>query len=105
MKKISIFGHELAVTFNMAVQIEFEELSGKAFSIDNLETQKATMQLCYASLKVANDNVPFTFDEMTANISVEQTAELKNAVFTSMSEWFVIPEVIEQKEEEDGSKN
>lgn len=43
---------------------------------------------------------------MTAQISVEQTAELKNAVFTAMSEWFVIPEVIEQKEAaEDGSKN
>jgi hypothetical protein len=102
---MTILGQELAVTFNMAVQIEFEDLSGLAFDLNILGTQKATMMLCYAALKVANGKVPFTFEEMVSNITVEETAELKNAVIEAMNKWFKIPEVIGQQPKEEGEKN
>lgn len=102
---MTILGQELAVTFNMAVQIEFEEVSGLAFDLNMLGTQKATMQMCYAALKVANGKVPFTFEEMVSNITVEETAELKNAVIGAMNKWFKIPEVIDQQPTEEGEKN
>lgn len=93
MRKVKVLGHELDIMFNMAVQIEFEEISGKPFDIKTLDTQTATMQLCYASLKVSNHKVPFTFEDMVNIIDVEETASLKDAVFDEFREWYKIPKV------------
>lgn len=108
MKKVTLFGKEYAVTFNMAVQIRFEDMSEKPFDLSTLDTQKATMQLCYASLKEANDKIPFTFEDMVKDLSVGETGELKNAVIASMNEWFEIPKVMQkdgQPEQEQDGKN
>lgn len=120
---VKLFGREYAVAFNMAVQIEFEEMSGLQFDLGGkdspgtLGTQKATMQLCYASLKVANDKLPFTFEQLIGKetynnfglgLSVAETAELKNAVMDEMFQWFEIPKVMQTEEEptgEDDEKN
>ena len=97
----------------MAVQIEFEELSGLPFDPGDgnrpgtLGTQKATMQLCYASLEVANDKLPFSFDQLIGKelynldcgLSVDETAALKNAVMSEMFEWYEIPKVMQTDEE------
>ena len=66
------------------------------------------MQLCYASLKEANDKLPFSFDEMLKDLSVSETGELKNAVIASMNEWFEIPKVMQkddQPQQESDGKN
>ena len=92
----------------MAVQIRYEEMSEKPFDLSTLDTQKATMQLCYASLKEANDKLPFTFGEMLKDLSVSETGELKNAVIASMNEWFEIPKVTQkddQPQQEQDEKN
>jgi hypothetical protein len=94
MNKINILGHELNVTFNMAVEIEYEEMSGKPFDLESMNTQKATMQLCYAALKVANNKVPFTFEELNRKATFGETAELKTSVIEAMNEWLVIPTVM-----------
>ena len=109
MKKINILGHELDVTFNMAVEIEYEEMSGKPFDLEKMNTQKATMQICYASLKIANNKVPFTFEQMNGKLSRNETADLKNAVIEAMNEWLGIPAVMAGNEQEqpagDSEKN
>lgn len=109
MKKTNILGHELIVTFNMAVEIEYEEMSGKPFDLEKMNTQKATMQLCYASLKIANNKVPFTFEQMNGKLSLNETADLKNAVIEAMNEWLGIPAVMADNEQEqpagDSEKN
>ena len=99
MKKITILGKKLEICFNMAAEIEYEELSGKPFDLEKMNTQKATMQLCYAVLKVANDKVPFTFDELNRKAKFNETAELKAAVIEAMNEWLGIPAVMAEKEQ------
>ena len=97
MKKVTILGHDLNVSFNMAAEIEYEEQSGKPFDLEKMNTQKATMQLCYAVLKVANDKVPFTFDELNRKMTFSETAELKTAVNEVMFEWLGIPAVMAEE--------
>ena len=97
MKKITILGHDLNICFNMAAEIEYEEQSGKPFDLEKMNTQKATMQLCYAVLKVANDKVPFTFDQLNRQAKFSETAELKAAVIESMNEWLGIPAVMAEE--------
>jgi hypothetical protein len=94
MKKITILGHELYICFNMAAEIEYEEQSGKPFDLEKMNTQKATMQLCYAVLKVSNDKVPFTFEELNRKAKFSETAELKSTVIKAMNEWLGIPAVM-----------
>ena len=110
---VELFGKEYAVIFNMAVQIEFEELSGLPFDPGDgkrpgtLGTQKATMQLCYAALEVANGKLPFSFDQLIGKepynldcgLSVDETAALKDAVMSEMFEWYQIPKVMQTDEE------
>ena len=107
--KIKLFGKDYTIGFNMAVQIRFEELSGKPFDLTTMETQTATMQLCYASLKESNDNLPITFDDMLKRLTMAETADLKNAVIEAMNEWFGIPKVMQEgeqpQEQEDDEKN
>ena len=103
MNKINILGHELNVSFNMAVEIEYEEMSGKPFDLEKMNTQKATMQLCYASLKIANNKVPFTFEQMIGKLSFNETAELKNKVIEAMNEWLAIPAVMADNGQEQPS--
>ena len=97
MNKINILGHDLNISFSMAVEIKYEELSGKPFDLQQMDTQKATMQLCYATLKVSNDNVPFTIDEMNRKATFSETTELKAAVIKAMNEWLGIPAVMAEE--------
>lgn len=92
--KVSIFGNDYAVIFNMAVQIAFEDESGMPFDLDNMKTQKSTLQLCYASLKEANEKLPFTFDELIKKMSAKEAGDLKNAVISAMTDWFAMPAVM-----------
>jgi len=99
MKKVTILGKKMKIFFNMAAEIEYEELSGKPFDLQEMNTQKATMQLCYAVLKVSNDNMPFTIDEMNRKATFSETAELKAAVIEAMNEWLGIPPVMAEEAE------
>lgn len=105
MNKINILGHELNVSFNMAVEIEYEEMSGKPFDLESMNTQKATMQLCYASLKIANNKVPFTLEQMNSKLSFSETAELKNKVIEAMNEWLAIPAVMADNGQEQPARD
>lgn len=108
MNTVKINGHELNVVFNMAVEIEYEDMSGQPFDLEKMNTQKATMQLCYASMKVANSKLPFTFDQLNGIISFSETTELKNAVLTAMHDWLNIPSVMannDQTPTEEEQKN
>lgn len=107
-KTITILGNVLSVTFNMATQLKYEEIAKKPFDISKMDSQTDTMNLCYAALLVANEHVPFTFDEMIDGLKMRETAELKDAVIGLALEWFEIPEVMksaEEEDEEDGEKN
>lgn len=106
--KVKILGHELEVTFNMAVEIEYEDISGMIFNVENLNSQKGTMQVCYAAMKVANGKVPFTFEEMVTKATAEETSMLKDATIKCMMEWLKVPEVMSDKQtegEEESEKN
>lgn len=106
-KTVTILGHVLNISFNMAVEIEYEELSGKPFDLRQMDTQKATIQLCYAVLKVFNDKVPFTIDEMNRKATFSETKALKAAVIEAMSEWVGIPAVMAEEAQPaaEGEKN
>lgn len=100
-KTINILGHKVKVCFCMSVEIEYEELSGQPFDLELISTQKASMQLCYAAMKVANDKMPFTLERLNREASLHEIAQLKDAVLQEMNEWLGIPKVMEDKAQSD----
>lgn len=106
-KKVEFNGNTYNVTFNMAVEIKYEELSGQPFDLQHMDTQKATMQLCYASMLIANSELPFTFDELKENVNVKEWIAMKQTVIDAMTEWFEVPAVMQEEvpaeEEKEGN--
>ena len=109
MSIVKIFGHDYKLQFNMATQIEYEEMSGNLFDVESpaMTTQKGTLQLCYAALKASNGELPFTYEQLIGTdeyegqngITVSETIALKNALFDSMNRWFEIPGVLRDEVE------
>lgn len=105
-RQVTLDGKKYNVVFNMAVQIKYEKISGQPFDLQKMDTQTATMQMCFASLQTGNKEMPFTLDELAEKISMAEWVSLKNAVIDSMSEWFNMPDVMGNEEaSSEGAKN
>ena len=86
MKKIlTILGQEVIIMFNMAVQISFEEITGKPFSEIDTNVSKDSLALAYSAIIANNPDCNITVDNLMHDAS---GAEL-NAVIKAISDSFV----------------
>ena len=58
------------------------------------------MQLCFSSLFVSNDNFPLSYDEVAKLLKVNEWVALKTEVISAMMEWFELPSVLKDNEQE-----
>lgn len=99
MKKISILGECLTIRFNMAVEIAYEEISGKPFLLKDLDSQKNLMALYMAAIITCNPDTEITFEKLTQEASSHEITLLAEAVISAMTEWLKVPDVIEKDAE------
>ena len=93
-KKITILGCEVIIVFNMAVQITFEEISGKPFAeIDN-NSSKDNLALAYSAILANNPDTSITIDKLMHEASGKDMAELLNAVTESFIQWNKMPSTL-----------
>lgn len=93
-KKITILGCEVIIVFNMAVQITFEEISGKPFAeIDN-NSSKDNLALAYSAILANNTDTSITIDKLMHEASGKDMAELLNAVTESFIQWNKMPSTL-----------
>lgn len=109
---IKILNEEINIRFCMAVEIEFEEISGEAFSMEALKKIRNTVALGMAAIKVSNPDTKITMDLLEREATGQEIASLNNAVIESMTEWLAIPKVVanedakeSQSENDDERKN
>ena len=101
---ITILGEEIKIGFNMAVEIAYEEIAGKAFDLKELNSQKNSMALYMAAIITFNPNTKLTFDDIIMKATAAEISALGKAVVDAMEEWMKVPEVIpadEQKPDEE----
>ena len=100
MKKIiSILGHEVVITFNMAVQISFEEITGKPFSDINTDSSKDNFALAYAAIIANNPDTNITADNLMRDISGTELKELLQAISDAAVEWNEMPATLADDED------
>ena len=92
MKKIiTILGETLTIAFNMAVQISFEEITGKPFSDINTDSSKDNFALAYAAIIANNPNTSITADNLMRDISGAELKDLLQAISDAAVEWNDMP--------------
>ena len=110
MKKIlTILGQEVTIMFNMAVQISFEEITGKAFSDINTDSSKDNFALAYAAIIANNPDTSITADTLMRDISGAELKELLQAISDAAVEWNEMPATLaddeDKKKDETGGEN
>ena len=102
-KKITILGCEVIIVFNMAVQITFEEISGKPFAeIDN-NSSKDNLALAYSAILANNPDTSITIDKLMHEASGKDMAELLNAVTESFIQWNKMPSTLADEDDNTSS--
>lgn len=95
---ITILGETIDIQFNMAVEINYEEISGETFSIEALSNMKNSVALYMAAILAANPDTNITVDSLLKEAKGPEIAALSTAVITAMTEWMQIPTVIKEEE-------
>ena len=102
-KKITILGCEVIIVFNMAVQITFEEISGKPFAeIDN-NSSKDNLALAYSAILANNPDTSITIDKLMHEASGKDMADLLNAVTESFIQWNKMPSTLVDEDDNTSS--
>ena len=102
-KTLTILGHEVVISFNMAVEISCEEIAGKPFSEFDLKSSKDVLALAYAGIIANNPDVEITANDLMYKASGAELAVVINTITESFMEWHNIPQTL--KDEEDENKN
>ena len=110
MKKIiTILGETLTIAFNMAVQISFEEITGKPFSDINTDSSKDNFALAYAAIIANNPDTNITADNLMRDISGAELKDLLQAISDAAVEWNGMPDTladdVDKKKDEPGGEN
>lgn len=95
---ITVLGETLDIAFNMAVELNYEEISGEAFTIDALAKMRNSIALYMAAILSANPDTEITVERLLKEAKGPEIASLSTAVITAMTEWMQIPTVIKEEE-------
>ena len=108
MKKIiTILGETLTIAFNMAVQISFEEITGKPFSEIDTNVSKDSLALAYSAIIANNPDCNITLDNLMHDASGAELNAVIKAISDSFVEWNKVPGTLadeEDKKEEEKKK-
>ena len=97
---VTILGETLDIQFNMAVEINYEEISGEAFTIEALAKMRNSVALYMAAILAANPDTAITVERLLREAKGPEIAALSTAVITAMTEWMQIPSVIKDDDKE-----
>ena len=93
--------------FNMAVQISFEEITGKPFSEIDTNVSKDSLALAYSAIIANNPDCNITVDNLMHDASGAELNAVIKAISDSFVEWNKVPGTLadeEDKKEEEKKK-
>ena len=104
-RKITIMGKDVEIAYNMATQIAYEEITGKAFDTESLNKARNMMALYYACIVANNESIDISFDQLLAEADAHDIKVLREAVIESFTDWCKSIDVDGKKKKGKGSKN
>lgn len=89
--RITLFGEELDIRFNMATEIAYEEITGQPFSMEALTNQRTAIALYMAAIIAAKDDTHITIEMLMKEATAKDIVAIKDAVWQSLEEFASIP--------------
>lgn len=102
MQTIQFLGKELKIAFNVAVQIEYENITGEPFDVAKLAYMKNSVALYEAAIKVSNPDAGITSKDIIDNASSEDMKVISTAVVDELAAWIKVPDFINKEPAKDG---
>ena len=102
-KEITINGKQYPVIFTLATLSNFEEITGKAFFSQNLDTVKNRIAIICAAAITADENTELTVEELRGKDSWEDYVQIATAYTVVMElagKFFHMPEIEKGNDEE-----
>jgi hypothetical protein len=105
-RKITILGEEIAIKFNMAVQLAYEKITKSPFDVQKLNSQESSVALYIACITVCNPDTNITFERLINEASGPEILLLNKTIISAMTEWLDIPfvEPVDKTEEKEGDQ-
>ena len=103
-KKITVMGEELTIKFNMAVQIAYEDITGRPFNLDDFKIKKFMPALFMAAIIANNPKTKVTMDYLLSDATVDEVHDLDVAISETMSDWLHISDVIHVEKPAEGEE-
>ena len=85
--------------FNMAVQISFEEITGKPFSEIDTNVSKDSLALAYSAIIANNPDCNITVDNLMHDASGAELNAVIKAISDSFVEWNNVPATLADDED------
>lgn len=106
---VHILGEDITISFCMAVEIAYEEISGEAFDVATIDNRKKMLILDYAAILTAKPDTTISFDRLVKEAKPKEISALSEAVCNAMYQWYEIPAVMAEpkveKKDEEAPKN
>lgn len=100
--KVTIFGQEVEIKFNMAALIGYEEITGTSFYGESFETAKTRYALICAVLSQSSIDKQIS-DRLLYDMDFQEFNKVFTAIMEAANEFFGIPKVMEEKAQGEGS--
>lgn len=98
-KTIHILGEDVKITFDMSVEIAYEEISGTPFNIEDLKTQKASLSLYMAAIIANNPQTEITVERLMKEATGHEIGLLGQTIIAAMTAWMAIPTAVIKEEQ------
>lgn len=102
-KTISLFGQDVPITFNLGVQVSYEDITGQPFDLNALNKKKNLMALMMASIIVANPSTTIQMEQLMS-MTYEEYTMLDEAVAELVRDWYHIAMPTTEKDEKGGKQ-
>lgn len=104
-KEISILGQNVTLAFNLAAQIAYEDITGKAFELTNIKSVKDRTALYMACIIAGDENTNIKIDQLLTELKGDELIVLDNAVAEMIKQWIHIPDTAQKEEPGKGQKH
>ena len=100
MKKeeINILGEQIAIEFNLAVEVAYEEIADRPFDIADLVSQRNSVALYMAAIITATPDTAITVERLMKEATGPEIEQLSKAVIAAMTEWLHLPQVLKKEQ-------
>ena len=96
--EITILGEQIAIEFNLAVEVAYEEIADRPFDIADLVSQRNSVALYMAAIITANPDTAITVERLMKEATGPEIESLSKAVIAAMTEWLHLPQVLKKEQ-------